>query len=194
MSVKALIKSAVAVAALSAGVLAQATKPIGSSLIANFDFEAADAHASWREMPAKDDAAPSLVKLDAENPHSGRSALRFQVQSEGKTGRFVFTGINLSADHPKRVRVRLFARAEGIQAGQAEINLLERDGSKVLGWCGGKNVLIPLDAGSEWKEFSAEVPVRAEARVLTLFVRIQEPKPGKTVWIDDVSVESIDGQ
>ena len=70
-----------------------------------------------------------------------------------------------------------------------QVNLLERDQTKVLGWCGGKEAIIKIDAGDEWTEYTAEAPLKPEARVLTLFLRIKYPTEGKAIWIDDVSIE-----
>ena len=191
MSAKRFIKSTIAAAALCSCVIAEPARPKDSSLLASFDFEATDAHAAWKETRGKD-VPPSVVVLDADRPHSGRSALKFQATSEGKTSRYVFAGVSLPAEHPKRVRVRCYVRTTGLQDGDGEINLLARDASRVIGWCGGKAALASIGNVGDWKEFSAEVPLQAEARVLTLFIRIQNPAAGKTIWVDDLSIESAD--
>ncbi len=181
--------SAILVATAAAFCLA--ADAAGQLLLANFDFEAADSPAAWKELASKD-VKPSIRMLDEDNPHSGRSSLKFSATAQGESAQYVFTGITLPADHGKRVRVRLFARGANLNDGDAEINLLERDRSKVLGWCGGKTALVSIGSGGDWKEYTAEVPLHDEARVLTMFIRINNPAPGKTVWVDDISLEFVE--
>ena len=169
---------------LTAGLI-WAAEPASRMLLANFDFESADGAAVWHAGNAK--TPPAVLKLDSDNPHSGKSALKFQPGADGSG--FVFTGISLPEGHGEKIRVRLYARGEGLDAGDAEIDLLERSGQKVIGWCGGKQAMVSIDAGTDWREYTAEVPVAAEARVLTLMIRINHPAPAKTVWVDDVSFE-----
>lgn len=182
--------TAMILVALSCAALAYAAAPSTAPLVANFDFESPSATAAWHEMPSKN-AAPSVVKLDQDNPHSGKAALIFQTPASTSGSRFIFTGISLPSDHPQRVRVHFYARTAKLDAGDAEINLLERDKEKVLGWCGGKQALVKIDPTADWKEYAAEVDVKPEAQVLTLMIRINHPNAGKTVWVDDLSIEFV---
>jgi len=167
----------------------RAAESVNSLLLANFDFESADSASVWHAGNAK--TPPAVLKLDSDSPHSGKSALKFQPgAAEGSS--FVFTGINLPEGHGDKIRVRLYARGDGLDAGDAQINLLERSAEKVIGWCGGKQAIVSIDAGNDWREYTAEVPVAAEARVLTLMIRINHSTPQKAVWLDDISFEFAD--
>lgn len=181
---------AIILAMLSYVGVTRAAAPSTAPLLANFDFESSSATAVWHEMPAHG-AEPSVVKLDQDNPHSGKAALLFQAPAPAAGSRFIFTGISLPPDHPQRVRVHFYARTAGLDVGDAEIDLLERGAKKVLGWCGGKQALVTVDAAADWKEYSIEVQVKPETRLFTLMIRINHPAAGKTIWIDDLSLEFV---
>jgi hypothetical protein len=177
-------------AALAIGGTIRAADTASGILLINFDFEAMDSSSVWRAMSAKG-IHPPVIKLDTESPHSGKNCLMFQA-APGKASDSIFTGIPLPANHGSLVRVRFFARTAGMESKDAEFNLLERDGPKVIGWCGGKQTLAAIDAGPQWKAYSVTAPLSPNARTLTLMLKLNEPTANKTVWIDDLSFEFED--
>ena len=160
-------------------------------LLTNFDFETVDAASVWKEMSSRERPS-SVSKLDTADPHSGSSALMFQTTAAGGGSRFVFTGVPLPEKHTGRIRVRFYARTDKLLEGDAEINALGRDRNQTYGWCGGEQALVKIQPSRDWQEYVAEVPVEDRVRMITLMLRINNPEAGKTLWVDDLSIEFIE--
>jgi hypothetical protein len=164
-----------------------------NSLVLKYDFERADAVANWRQDLGRE-GVPDKVSVDSAVSHSGQSSLRFEIVQDAGRPRHAYCGDKLPVtdNQPGRtVRLRLFARTQGVPAGEATVRILERDDTKVLGWVEKKETLLPLESSSDWKEYEVSGKLSDSARGVTLFVFLKNPRAGQTIWLDDVSLELV---
>ena len=166
-------------------------------LLAKFTFDKSQVLEDWKLENFKAGMEPSELDIDSVDPHSGAAALRFRLKS-GTNGQHYLTGsTSLAGGRPAagdRIRVRFYARTDAAK-GEASFQLLERDAQKVLGWTrlDNKQDKVLIDRGTVWTEYTAEGAPRAGAEKLTVFVTLAKTATGRTVWIDDLSIEQLSG-
>ena len=165
--------------------------PASGRLIAKMTFERPDSLAEWRIE--KND--PSVeISLDSTFPHSGVSSLKFHALAPVEKQADAFAGAKLSGESKgRRLRIRMFARTDGAVHGDVALCVLERGKNGVIGWLNSKAQFIQIDAGAKWTEYQAEGPVSADATGLTLELMLSRAGAGRTVWVDDLSVEEVAG-
>jgi hypothetical protein len=164
-----------------------------STLVLKYDCERADVLANWHQDLSKE-SKPDKIIVDTTASHSGQSALKFEITQDAAGQRSVYCGakVPIQDNKPDRsIRLRLFARMNGVSPGEAGVRVLERDQSKVLGWLEGKETLLPLEPSPDWREYEVLGKLSDSARVVTVFVFLRNPRARQTIWLDDLSLELV---
>ncbi|HEY3331881.1 MAG TPA: hypothetical protein VGK19_17755 [Capsulimonadaceae bacterium] len=182
-----------AVAAMPAALADATAKP--AVLLAKFTFDAPDVIGAWHEEP-KAGSEPSELVIDTTNPHSGASSLKYCLKADVDSQRDIYTGVTLAPGDKstgRKVRFRFFARTDETGKGDASLRVLERGPAGVIGWLDNKLDIVKVDKGAAWTEYTGEGKLSDATTMLTLEVAIAKGTVGRTVWVDDLSVEQIPG-
>lgn len=173
-------------------------------LIAKYNFEDIPVYVpNWGAglgstyKPATGWKTPFKVSLDADNPHSGAKALRFELLEDALGKEKIVHGPAIKVEPPpadrpgdRKVTIRLYARAAGLTDQGAGIRLLERDEKNAsLRLLANEKSLITVPNSPTWIELNAEGTLHSRTRSITfMLVTYQDTAPA-TIWIDDISVE-----
>lgn len=147
--------------------------------------------------PATGWKTPILVSLDSDNPHAGLNCLRFDAVDPSTGEKIVHSpAIKLppipaaQPTVPRKIKVRLFARATGLAESAAGIRILERnDKGASLRLLGNAKCLVEIPNSSAWIELTAEGVLHNSTRSLSFMVVNYQPIVPASIWIDDVSIE-----
>lgn len=172
-------------------------------LLAKYNFEDIPAYVpDWGAglgstyKPATGWKTPFKVRLDADNPHSGANALRFELIESAPKEKIVHSpSIKVGpppADRPgdRKVTVHLYARAVGLADKGAGIRVLERDekGASIR-LLANEKTLAAIPDSPTWIEIAAEGVLHSRTRSITFMLVVNQAEPPATIWIDDVSIE-----
>lgn len=177
-------------------------------LLAKFNFEDTPAFipnwgAGYKSTykPATGWKAPFVVKLDADDPHSGAKSLRFdllqnQLETESAAGERLVHSPQIeipafASAAPGKLVLHCSVRTRGVVEGGVGIRILERNEKHVsLGLLSNQESLVEIPETAVWREFKAEGPLRKGTRsvafMVVMYARQQAPA---TVWLDDISLE-----
>ncbi len=166
-------------------------------LLAKFSFDKSQVLEDWKLENFKAGMEPSELTIDPDDPHSGAASLKFWMNSGTNAQHYITSSISLAGGRTAagdRIRVRFFARTDAAKC-EVSFQLLEKDAQKVLGWTrlDNKQDKVLIDRGPVWAEYTAEGAPRAGTEKLTVFVTLAKTATGRTVWIDDLSIEELSG-